>query len=106
MATVTQAPAIPDTNQPFSVEQNGINLIPDSERRGGPRGLMWVFGGANLVLVNVIVGALLATLELSYAQMLVIVLSANLLFLLVGYGGIPGARSPDERAISPLPFSA
>ena len=92
MASVTQAPAMPDTNRPFSVEQNGINLIPDSERQGEPRGLMWVFGGANLVLINIIVGSLLATLGLSYAQMLVVALSGNLLFLLVGYGGIPGVR--------------
>ena len=92
MATVTQAPAIPGTNEPFSVEQNGINLIPDGERKGKPRGLMWVFAGANLVLINVIVGALLATMGLSYTQMLVVALSANLLYLLVGYGGVPGAR--------------
>lgn len=92
MATVTQSPTIHGTNEPFSVEQNGINLIPDHERKGEPRGLMWVFAGANLVLINVIVGSLLATMGLSNAQMLVIALSANLLYLLVGYGGIPGAR--------------
>ena len=34
MATVTRAPAAPGTNEPFSVEQNGINLIPDHERKG------------------------------------------------------------------------
>lgn len=92
MTSVTQAPAMQDNNQPFSVEQNGINLIPDGERKGKPRGLMWVFAGANLVVINIFVGSILATMGLSYTQMLVVAPAGNLLFLLVGYGGIPGAR--------------
>jgi nucleobase:cation symporter-1, NCS1 family len=93
MTNVAETILIGDTNEAFAVEQNGINLIPDSERKGEPRDLAWVFAGANLVFINAISGSLLATFGFNYPQMLAVVLSANLLWLIVGYGGIPGART-------------
>jgi nucleobase:cation symporter-1, NCS1 family len=92
MTTATM-PVESDTNEAFAVEQNGINLISERERKGDPSELAWVFGGANLVFVNAISGSLLATLGLNYSQMLAIVLLGNMLWLIVGYGGIPGART-------------
>jgi purine-cytosine permease-like protein len=41
----------------------------------------------------VIIGGLLATLKLSLAQALCVTLAGYLLFALVGYGGVPGARA-------------
>ena len=92
MASTLDAAPAADANRAFAVEQNGINLIPDAERQGKPSDLFWIWFGANLVLTFIISGYLLANLGLSTAQMLGVVLSGNLLFLLVGYGGIPGAR--------------
>lgn len=91
MASVNQDVAV-GANEAFAVEQNGINLIPDDERRGHPRDLFWVWAGANIILTYVIVGALLAGLGLSFWQMLLIVGLGNLVYLLIGYCGIPGAR--------------
>ncbi len=76
----------------FSVEQNGINLIPDAERNGKPRDLFWVWAGANLVLTFIISGYFINSMGLSPAQMWTVVILGSLFYLLVGYGGIPGAR--------------
>ncbi|MGH6939187.1 purine-cytosine permease family protein [Hypericibacter sp.] len=89
---VTAEQAAGEANQAFAVEQNGINLIPDSERRGHPRELFWVWAGANLILTYIIVGGLLAVLGLTMGQMLLVVIVGNLLYWLIGYNGIPGAR--------------
>jgi nucleobase:cation symporter-1, NCS1 family len=79
-------------NDAFKVEQNGINLITKVERKGNARELFWVWAGANLISTYIIVGFLLTTLNLTFAQMLFVTLLGNLLFVIVGYGGIPGAR--------------
>jgi nucleobase:cation symporter-1, NCS1 family len=79
-------------NDAFKVEQNGINLISAAERKGNARELLWVWAGANLISTYIIVGFLLTTLNLTFGQMLAINLLGNLLFVIVGYGGIPGAR--------------
>ena len=58
MASVTDLPAGADSNEAFAIEQNGINLIPDSERKSAPIDMAWVFAGANLVFINAISGSL------------------------------------------------
>jgi NCS1 family nucleobase:cation symporter-1 len=79
-------------NEVWSVEQHGINLIPEAERRGNPRELFWVWAAANIIITYVIVGGVLASLGLTVGQMLLIVALGNLPYVLIGYGGIPGAR--------------
>lgn len=81
-----------EPNKAFAVEQNGINLVGDHERNGSPKDLAWIWAGANIILTYVITGALMATLGLTLAQMLIVVVLGNLLFILIGYGGVPGAR--------------
>jgi nucleobase:cation symporter-1, NCS1 family len=83
---------IQSNNDAFKVEQNGINLITKAERKGSARELFWVWAGANLISTYIIVGFLLTTLNLTFSQMLLVTLLGNLLFVIVGYGGIPGAR--------------
>jgi nucleobase:cation symporter-1, NCS1 family len=83
---------IKTNNDAFKVEQNGINLISKAERKGNARELFWVWAGANLISTYIIVGFLLTTLNLTFSEMLLVNLVGNLLFSIVGYGGIPGAR--------------
>jgi nucleobase:cation symporter-1, NCS1 family len=83
---------IKTNNDAFKVEQNGINLISKAERKGNARELFWVWAGANLISTYIIVGFLLTTLNLTFSEMLLVNLVGNLLFAIVGYGGIPGAR--------------
>ena len=82
MVDVTQGAAA--ANKAFAVEQNGINLIPDSERKGSPKELFWIWAGANLVLTYIILGYFVHALGLTAAQMWGVVLAGNLMFLLVG----------------------
>jgi NCS1 nucleoside transporter family len=104
MVTAEQGTA-GEANQAFAVEQNGINLIPDSERRGHPRELFWVWAGANLILTYIIVGSLLAVFGLTLGQTVLVTLVGNLLYILVGYVGIPGARSGTATlTVSRAPF--
>ncbi|MGL4405978.1 MAG: purine-cytosine permease family protein, partial [Notoacmeibacter sp.] len=76
----------------FVIEKNGINLIPDAERQGKPSELFWIWAGANLVLTFIISGYFIASMGLSATQMWMVVIAGSLFYLLVGYGGIPGAR--------------
>jgi nucleobase:cation symporter-1, NCS1 family len=86
------ADQLQSNNDAFKVEQNGINLITKAERKGNARELFWVWAGANLISTYIIVGFLLTTLNLTLAQMFLVTLLGNLLFVIVGYGGVPGAR--------------
>lgn len=85
--------AIGSGDEVWSIERRGIDLIPDAERHGKPTELFWVWAATNTVITYVIFGSIIASLGLSFGQMLVIVLVANLFFFLVGLGGIPGARA-------------
>ena len=80
------------SNEVWSVEQNGINLIPDSERRGTARELFWVWAGPNISITYVLIGAVLVTLGLTLKQAILMIILGNLPYILVGLCGIPGAR--------------
>jgi nucleobase:cation symporter-1, NCS1 family len=92
MATTDLNSEVVTTDKAFAVEQNGINLIPDAERTGKPGDLFWVWAGANLVLTFIISGYFINSMGLSPLQMWTVVILGSLFYLLVGYGGIPGAR--------------
>lgn len=97
MASINQEASLKGTasaggNEAFAIEQNGINLIADAERHGRPRDLFWVWAGANIILTYIIVGTLIAGLGLSFWQMLLVVGLGNLVYVLIGCCGIPGAR--------------
>ena len=105
MAHVELEEGLTGGNEVWSIEQHGINLIPEAERRGNPRELFWVWAAANVIITYVIVGGILASLGLTSQQMLLIVILGNLPYLLVGYGGIPGARvGTATLVISRAPF--
>lgn len=92
MTAVPQGTDTQASNTAFAVEQNGINLVTDVERNGKPKDLAWIWADANIMLTYVIVGSILFALGLTLQQMLIVTLLGNLLFVFVGYGGVPGAR--------------
>ena len=47
--TGTGATAAEADNRAFEVEQHGIDHIADSQRRGGPFELFWIWLGANVM---------------------------------------------------------
>jgi NCS1 nucleoside transporter family len=80
-------------NRAFEVEQHGIDHIPDSDRRGRPFDLFWIWFGANVVFTYVIDGALIVGFGLGFWAALAVILVGNAFFVLVGWCSIPGARA-------------
>ena len=90
---MTKANVSIDGDQAFAVEQHGIDHIPETERRGSPVDLAWLWAGANINVPYIVLGGLLLGLGLTMHQMLAVVLIGNLSFLFVGMGSVPGARA-------------
>ena len=82
-----------EADEVFSVEQHGMNPIPLADRHGHPRELLWLWTGANLIFTYIIYGALAVSFGVSFWGAVVALVLGNLLFLLVGLGGISGPRA-------------
>jgi nucleobase:cation symporter-1, NCS1 family len=75
----------------LSVEQNGINIICESERKGRPRDLFWPWCAANIAVLGITYGSFLLGFRISFWQMaLAGVTGAVLSFLLVGFVSLAG----------------
>ncbi|WP_345150474.1 cytosine permease [Nonomuraea rubra] len=78
----------------MAVEQNGINAIPEGERRGRPRDLFWPWAGSNLSLFGVAFGVYVVGLGLGVVPAIITGAAGYALsFLLVGLVAVGGARS-------------
>ena len=80
-------------NELWRIEQHGIDAIPDHERSGRARDLLWVWLGGNVSLTYIIVGAALVGLGLGFWAAVAAIVLGNALFLVVGLGGIAGPRA-------------
>jgi nucleobase:cation symporter-1, NCS1 family len=75
----------------FSIEQNGINVICESERKGRPRDLFWPWCAANIAVLGISYGAFLLGFGISFRQALLAGASGTVLsFLLVGFVSLAG----------------
>jgi purine-cytosine permease-like protein len=84
--------ATPDSAA-LRVEANGINVIPDAERRGAPRQLFWPWFGANVSILAVPYGAFALGFGVSFWQALIAgVLGIVVSFLLCGFVAVAGKR--------------
>ncbi|MEV3978042.1 cytosine permease [Nonomuraea sp. NPDC049758] len=78
----------------MAVERNGINAVPDNERRGRPSDLFWPWAGANLSLFGVAFGVYVVGLGLGVVPAVVTgAVGYALSFLLVGLVAVAGSRS-------------
>ncbi len=76
------------------IEQRGIQAVPLDERRGRARSLFGVWFAANLGLLAVVFGAILAAMGLDLVQaVLTTVVAATASFLLVGAVSVAGQRA-------------
>ena len=88
----------------LSVEQNGINVISDAERKGRPRDLFWPWCAANIAVLGISYGSFLLGFGVSFWQATVAGLIGTILsFLLVGFvslagkqDDVAGLRDPDR----------
>jgi purine-cytosine permease-like protein len=84
---------VPSTGGALSVEQNGLNVIPESERKGIPRDLFWPWCAANISVFGISYGSYVLDFGISRNQALVAsVVGVVASFLLVGLVSLAGKR--------------
>jgi len=88
------------------VELNGINVIPEQERRGRPRQLFWPWFGSNVSILALAYGSLAFYQGVSFWQGLIAgVLGIVVSFLLCGFVAVAGKRgSAPTLVLSRAPF--
>ncbi len=94
------------TDRPWVVEARGLDPVPDGDRHGRPSELFWVWLAANLGIIGVVYGAIIASLGLDLWQgVAVAVVGSVLSFLLVGVLGVAGKRAGlPMLVLSRVPF--
>lgn len=77
----------------LAVEQNGINVIHESERKGTPRDLFWPWAAANISVFGIAYGAFLLYFGVSFWQALVVgAIGIAVSFFFVGVIALAGKR--------------
>jgi NCS1 family nucleobase:cation symporter-1 len=96
----------PASDRTWSIETNGINVVPDAERHGRPSELFWVWCAANISILAVVYGVIIVSFGLNLWQSILAgVVGTVLSFLLVGFVGVAGKRSGAPTfALSRSPF--
>jgi NCS1 family nucleobase:cation symporter-1 len=77
----------------LTIEQNGINVITESERKGHPRDLFWPWCAANIAVLGISYGSFVLGFGVSFWQATIAgVVGTVLSFLLVGFVTLAGKR--------------
>ncbi|MCV7424535.1 cytosine permease [Mycobacterium yunnanensis] len=110
MTTIEQDPAeeqIGASNHAsgLSIEQRGIEYIPDDERHGRPWHLGAMWAGLVMNVLTVVYGTLLVTMGLNWWQALAAILLGNLTWVIAGVVSIAGpAAGTTTFGVSQLIF--
>ena len=81
-------------NQAFSIEQRGIEFVPENERTMKPRELGIFWAGSSMYPFNVLLGVLIYGLGLPLWLAIVVTVGGGILsYVPVAFGSIAGARS-------------
>src|ERR1700733_10781900 len=95
----------PGVEDPFKVEQHGIDYIPVSERWATPRDIFGMWAGASVQMEYFIYGAILMTFGLTFAQVLFIIVLGNLSYFLLSLCSLQGPNAGTTVfAINRAPF--
>jgi NCS1 nucleoside transporter family len=78
---------------PFKLEQRGIELIPDVDRKMRPMGLFWLWAGAIWNVEFLVYGALIVSFGLSFWQAVVAILVGNVVYAVLGWASLPGPET-------------
>jgi nucleobase:cation symporter-1, NCS1 family len=80
--------------QRLGVEENGINVIPESERKGRPRDLFWPWAAANISVFGISYAAFILYFGVSFWQAVTAaVVGIVFSFVLVGFVSLAGKRA-------------
>jgi NCS1 family nucleobase:cation symporter-1 len=106
MTATSSAPPTASTASAFSIEQNGINVISEQERRGQPHDLFWPWCASNISVLGLSYAAFVLYFALSFWQALIASLVGTVVsFLLVGLVSLAGKRgSAPTMALSRAAF--
>jgi nucleobase:cation symporter-1, NCS1 family len=89
----------------FKVEQRGIDLIPDADRKMKPSGLFWLWTGAVFNVEYFFYGTLIMTFGLSVGQAILAVVLGNLFYALLGWASLQGPETGTTAfMVSRAPF--
>jgi len=104
-ALALDAPPSTEDYQVGKLEQRGIELIPESDRRMRPAGLFWMWAGAMWNVEFLVYGALIVSFGLSFWQAVWAILIGNTMYSLLGLASLPGPETGTTAfMISRAPF--
>jgi nucleobase:cation symporter-1, NCS1 family len=96
---------VPQEYAAFKIEQRGIDLIPDSERKMKPSGLFWLWSGAVFNVEYFYYGTLVMFFGLSVPQAVAVILIGNVSYLLLGFASLQGPKAGTTTfMVSRAPF--
>lgn len=89
----------------FKLEQRGIDLIPDSERKMKPSGLFWLWAGGVFNVEFLFYGTLIMTFGLSVLQAVLAIVIGNLTYAFLGLASLQGPKTGTTAfMVSRAPF--
>jgi nucleobase:cation symporter-1, NCS1 family len=89
----------------FKIEQRGIDLVPDSERKMRPSGLFWLWSGAVFNVEFLFYGTLIMTFGLTVSQAIIAIIVGNLCYALLGLASLQGPKTGTTAfMVSRAPF--
>jgi nucleobase:cation symporter-1, NCS1 family len=89
----------------FKIEQRGIDLIPDAERKMRPSGLFWLWSGAVFNVEFFYYGTLIMFFGLDVLQAVAVILIGNLFYALLGFASLQGPQTGTTAfMVSRAPF--
>ncbi|MBV9093852.1 MAG: cytosine permease [Streptosporangiaceae bacterium] len=96
---------VPQEYAAFKIEQRGIDLIPDAERKMRPSGLFWLWAGAVFNVEFFFYGTLIMAFGLSVPQAVAAILIGNLFYALLGFASLQGPQTGTTAfMVSRAPF--
>jgi nucleobase:cation symporter-1, NCS1 family len=96
---------VPQEYAAFKIEQRGIDLIPDAERKMRPSGLFWLWSGAVFNVEFFYYGTLIMAFGLDVPQAVAAILIGNLFYALLGFASLQGPKTGTTAfMVSRAPF--
>jgi nucleobase:cation symporter-1, NCS1 family len=96
---------VPQEYAAFKIEQRGIDLIPDAERKMRPSGLFWLWSGAVFNVEFFYYGTLIMFFGLDVPQAVAAILIGNLFYALLGWASLQGPKTGTTAfMVSRAPF--
>ena len=100
-----EAAPVEEGYEAFKLEQRGIELIPDADRKMRPSGLFWMWAGAIWNVEFLVYGALIVSFGLSFWQAVLAILVGNTVYAFLGWASLPGPETGTTAfMVSRAPF--